>query len=68
MPSEEERSLSCASTHVRGSLASVWPASLLLMQKEASEVFFASTKLFQNKDTNLRRWATQREGARVKGS
>jgi coatomer protein complex subunit gamma len=28
---------------------------LLLAQKEASEVFFAVTKLFQNKDTNLRR-------------
>lgn len=25
------------------------------MQKEASEVFFSVTKLFQNKDTNLRR-------------
>ena len=43
-------------------------ASLLRVQKEASEVFFASTKLFQNKDTNLRRWVTQGEGARVKGS
>lgn len=26
-----------------------------LMQKEASEVFFSVTKLFQNKDANLRR-------------
>ena len=25
------------------------------MQKEASEVFFSVTKLFQNKDSNLRR-------------
>ena len=49
-------------------MAPIAGTSLLLVQKEASEVFFASTKLFQNKDTNLRRWATQREGARVKGS
>ena len=40
----------------------MWPASLLLMQKEASEVFFASTKLFQNKDTNLRRWVKTQGG------
>jgi hypothetical protein len=35
------------------------PAPLLLpnlfLQKEASEVFFAATKLFQNQDMNLRR-------------
>ena len=31
------------------------PSSPCDAQKEASEVYFASTKLFQNKDTNLRR-------------
>jgi len=31
----------------------------ILRQKESSEVFFASTKLFQNKDTNLRRSAKE---------
>ena len=59
--------LNCLNTW-GGHLRMCGSASLLRVQKEASEVFFASTKLFQNKDTNLRRWVTQGEGARVKGS
>ena len=30
-------------------------ASMLVLQKEATEVFFSLTKLFQNKDANMRR-------------
>ncbi len=34
-----------------------------LLQKEQSEVFFSVTKLFQNKDVNLRRMVRLRAGA-----